>query len=155
VELDWLKKKLELPVNVKRGLIEPENKEISIVRQCELLGLPRASLYYRGSGECGYNLQLMNLIDEQYTSVPFYGVRRMTAWLRTRGHAVNHKRINRLMCHMGLYAINPKPRLSKGEQWHKKYPYLLKGLQIEYPNQVWCADITYIRMRQGLSIWQQ
>lgn len=91
----------------------------------------------------------MSLIDEQYTSAPFYGVRRMTAWLRSSGHKVNHKRVARLMRQMGLYAIYPKPRLSNGERFLKKYPYLLKGLKIEYPDQVWCADITYIRMKQG------
>jgi putative transposase len=86
----------------------------------------------------------MRLIDEYYTRYPFYGVRRLTEWLRKEGHEVNHKRVKRLMEEMGLYAIYPKPRLSKGGEGHKKYPYLLKELMIGYPNHVWCADITYI-----------
>jgi len=91
----------------------------------------------------------MRLIDEQYTRIPFYGVRRLTAWLRKTGHPVNHKRVARLMNLMGLEAIYPKPRTSKGHPECKKYPYLLKGLEIVRPNQVWATDITYIRMKRG------
>lgn len=136
-------------VEERRGLIEPGNEEISVRRQCELVGISRAGFYYKAIGEGAYNLELMKLIDEYYTGHPFYGVRRMAAWLRVGGHEVNHKRVNRLMREMGLYAIYPKPRLSKGGEGHKKYPYLLRGLSIEYPDQVWCADITYIRLNQG------
>ncbi|GAB61564.1 transposase [Candidatus Jettenia caeni] len=149
VELDWVKKKLDLPVDAKRSLVEVENKEISIVRQCELLGLERSSFYYTPIGESGYNFELMNRIDEQYMRSPFYGVRRMTEWLRQEGYGVNRKRVNRLMRQMGLYAIYPKPRLSDGRDEQKRYPYLLRGLKIEYPNHVWCADITYVKMSQG------
>ena len=92
---------------------------------------------------------LMKLIDKQYTRIPFYGVPRMTAWLKREGHGVNSKRIRRLMRTMGLEAIYPKPSLSKSSNDHRKYPYLLKGLTIDRPNQVWCADITYIRLTQG------
>ncbi len=91
----------------------------------------------------------MRLIDEQYTQCPFYGIRKMTAWLCSQGHRVNHKRVGRLMRQMGLEAIYPKPRLSKNEKEHPKYTYLLRGLKIERPNQVWSTDITYIRMRRG------
>jgi putative transposase len=91
----------------------------------------------------------MRLIDEQYTRTPFYGVRRLTAWLRKTEHIVNHKRVARLMNLMGLEAIYPKPRTSKEHPQHKKYPYLLKGLEIVRPNQVWATDITYIRMKRG------
>lgn len=91
----------------------------------------------------------MNLIDEQYTRTPFYGVRRMREWLRTQGHAVNTKRVGRLMRMMGLEAIYPKPRLSQSSEQHRKYPYLLKGMKVENPNHVWSTDITYIRLRQG------
>jgi putative transposase len=91
----------------------------------------------------------MNLIDEQYTKMPFCGVAKMTAWLRRQGHFVNQKRIRRLMRLMGLEAIYPKPNLSKASPAHKKYPYLLKNLVIDHPDQVWAADITYIRMQQG------
>lgn len=91
----------------------------------------------------------MNLIDEQYTRTPFYGVRKILEWLKTQGRQVNHKRISRLMRLMGLEAIYPKPRLSQGNDQHRKYPYLLKGVTIENPNHGWSTDITYIRLRQG------
>lgn len=121
---------MDLTVEERRGLVEAEHEKISVSRQCELLGISRSGLYYKAIGESAYNLQLMRLIDEYYIRYPFYGVRR-------------------LMREMGLYAIYPKPRLSKGGEGHKKYPYLLKGLMIGYPNHVWCADITYIRLNQG------
>ncbi len=91
----------------------------------------------------------MRLLDEQYTKTPFYGSRKMTVWLQREGHAVNRKRIARLMRKMGLTAIFPGPRLSRGCPEHKKYPYLLRDLEIDRPDQVWCTDITYIRMRTG------
>jgi putative transposase len=122
---------------------------IAISRQCELLSLSRASYYYRSERDDRYNLLLMNLIDEQFTRLPFYGVERMTASLNRRGHPVNVKRIRRLMRLMGLEAIYPKPRLSSSSQEHKRFPYLLRDLVIDRPNQVWCADITYIRMLYG------
>ena len=92
------------------------------------------------------NLMMMKLIDEQYTLRPFYGVPRMTAWLRRGGHLVNPKRVRRLM---GLEAIYPKPRLSQSCPGHKRYPYLLKGLVIDHSDQVWCSDINYIRLLHG------
>lgn len=122
---------------------------IPVYRQCELLGLSRSSYYYQSQRDDGYNLYLMNLINEQFTKTPFYGVERMRAWLSRQGEEVNHKRIRRLMRLMGLEAIYPKPRLSLPDQAHKKYPYLLRNLVIDHPDQVWCADITYIRMRHG------
>jgi putative transposase len=91
----------------------------------------------------------MNLIDEQFTRTPFYGVDKMAAWLRRQDHEVNAKRVRRLMRLMGLEAIYPKPKLSLGNQAHKKYPYLLRQLVIDHPDQVWCSDITYIRMLHG------
>jgi putative transposase len=122
---------------------------IPIYRQCELLSLPRSSYYYESARDDGYNQRLMNLIDEQFTRTPFYGVDKMTAWLRRNDHKVNPKRVRRLMRLMGLEAIYPKPKLSLGNQSHKKYPYLLRQLVIDHPDQVWCADITYIRMLYG------
>jgi putative transposase len=122
---------------------------IPINRQCELLSLPRSSYYYESRRDDSCNQQLMNLIDEQFTRTPFYGVEKMTAWLRRQDREVNQKRVRRLMRLMGLEAIYPKPRLSMPDQAHKKYPYLLKNLAIDHPDQVWCADITYIRMIQG------
>ena len=129
--------------------MEGDHPEICISRQCELLGLPRSSFYYKPVGVCEYNLLLMDMIDKKYTEHPFYGILRMTAWLHDEGHHVNHKRVQRLMQLMGLRAIYPKPRLSKSEDVSEKYPYLLRGLMIRRPNQVWGTDITYIRLKQG------
>lgn len=122
---------------------------ISVVSQCDLLGLNRSSLYYEPSGDDSYNGLLMRLLDEQFTKVPFYGVPRMTAWLRSEGHVVNPKRISRLMKLMGLQAVYPRPKTSAPRVEDKKYPYLLRGLDINRPDQVWATDITYIRMLRG------
>lgn len=143
------KKKLDCSTDVKCKLIEEQNLEIPISRQCELVGLARSSFYYEPVGESEENLLLMRLIDQQYTRTPFFGVPRMTVWLRAEGYQVNHKRIRRLMQVMGLEAIYPKPRLSQANSGHKLYPYLLKGVAIERPNQVWCTDITYVPMAKG------
>lgn len=129
--------------------MEPEHSRLSIKRQCELLGLARSSWYYQPVGESLENLALMRLLDEQYTETPHYGVRRMRAWLRTQGHEVNDKRVRRLLRKMGLMAIYPKPRLSQPGKTTQVYPYLLKGVTIETPDQVWSTDITYIRLRGG------
>ena len=91
----------------------------------------------------------MRLLDEQYTRTPFYGIRRMTAWLRAQGYAVNHKRVGRLLRLMGLEAIYPKPRLSRPGTGHRIYPYLLRGVSIQRPDQVWSTDITYVRLLHG------
>jgi putative transposase len=139
-----------LSVDQRRELIDFDHEAIPVYRQCELLGLSRSSLYYRSrGGKDDHNQHLMRLIDRQYTETPFYGTRRMTAWLRSQGYAVNRKRVSRLMNVMGIEAIYPKRRLSVPDFRSKKYPYLLKGLLIERPDQVWATDITYIRMKQG------
>jgi putative transposase len=122
---------------------------IPIARQCELLGLSRSSFYYSPQGDDSYNLQLMKLIDEQYTKTPFYGVLKMTTWLRSIGHLVNPKKVRRLMRQMGLEAIYPKPRTSQSAPHQTIYPYLVKGVMVSRPDHVWCADITYIRLAQG------
>ena len=111
--------------------------------------MARSSYYYQSAGECEVNLLLMRLLDEQYTKMPYYGIRRMTAWLGALGHEVNHKRVSRLLRLMGLHAIYPKPHLSQGGPQHTVYPYLLSGLEIQRPNQVWSTDITYVRLRHG------
>jgi len=117
--------------------------------------LARSSYYYEGAGESDKNLRLMRLLDEQYTKTPYYGIRRMTAWLQAAGHEVNHKHVARILRLMGLEAIYPKRRLSQGGPGHKIYPYLLNGLRIGRPNQVWGTDITYIRLRRDSSTsWQ-
>ena len=130
-------------------MIDSDHADISVQRQCELLGLARSTYYYRLRPESALNLLFMNLIDEQYTRTPFYGVPRMTAWLRRQGYGVNHKRIGRLMRLMGLEAIYPKPRLSIPSKEHQIYPYVLQGVSIDRPDQVWGADITYIRLAHG------
>jgi len=129
-------------------MVEVNHPHLSIARQCELLGLSRSSLYYVAKGESEENLHLMRMIDEEYTQMPYYGVAKMTAWLRLKGENVNPKRVRRLMREMGLEAIYPKRCLSLSGKGHKRYPYLLRGLVIGRPNQVWSADITYIRLRR-------
>jgi putative transposase len=119
------------------------------VRQCQLTGISRSGLYYKPVEQSAENLELMRLLDEQYTRTPFYGVRRMTYWLTQQGYGVNPKRVRRLLRQMGLEAIYPKPRLSVPGPGHRIYPYRLRGLKIDRPNQVWGSDITYIRLRQG------
>jgi putative transposase len=123
--------------------------EFSLRRRCELVGLARSSFYYEPVESDPLDLALMRLLDEQYTRMPFYGVRKMTAWLETVGHHVNIKRVRRLLRQMGLEAIYPKPRLSFNGTEHRRYPYLLRGLKIVRPNQVWSTDITYIRLEGG------
>jgi putative transposase len=130
--------------------VDWEQESISIRRQGELLGVNRAGLYYEPVGESQQNLHLMRWIDEQYTETPFFGSRRMTAWLRQekRGN-VNRKRVARLMQRMELGAVYPKPKLSRPGEGHRIYPYLLKGVPVQRVNQVWSTDITYIRLAQG------
>lgn len=143
------KKNLDLSTEEKRRAIEFGNKNISLSRQCELLGLSRSALYYRGRGVGEKDLKLMRLLDEQYTKTPFYGSRRMTAHLRSAGYSVNRKRVVRLMRDMGLEAIYPKPKLSRAARGHKIYPYLLRTRKVKAADEVWCADITYIRLSRG------
>jgi putative transposase len=130
-------------------MIESAHTDLSIRRQCQLLGLNRATYYYTPAQESAENLALMRLIDVQYLKTPFYGYPRMTAYLRQQGFPVNPKRIARLMQLMGLQALLPKPRTTLAAPGHKVYPYLLRGLTIERPNQVWSTDITYIPLRHG------
>ena len=138
-----------MPIETRGGLIERDHTRLPVVEQCELLGVSRSGLYYRPVGPDPYALELMRLLDEQYTRTPFYGVRRMTAWLCEQGHGVNPKRVRRLLREMGLWAIYPQPRLSMAGAGHRIYPYLLRGVEVTRPNQVWATDITYVRMRRG------
>ena len=131
-------------------MIEPQHPTLSVRRQCELVGLSRATYYWQPAGETVLNLELMRLIDREYTRAPFYGYRKMTVRLnRQYGYAINPKRVARLMRKMGLQAVYPRPRTSIPNKEHKKYPYLLRGLEIRRPNQVWATDITYVPMPQG------
>ena len=118
-------------------------------RQCALLGLNRSSLYYEPAPETAENLRLMRRIDEQYTACPFYGSRKMTRWLVQQGEEVNRKRVQRLLRLMGLEAIYPKPCLSLAGRGHRIFPYLLRNVRIERPDQVWSTDITYIPLPTG------
>lgn len=130
-------------------LVELEHPDFSVRHQCGLLGINRSTLYYEPVEADLKTLVLMNLIDEEYTRHPFYGSRKMTVCLRELGYFINRKRIQRLMRLMGLEAIYPKPNLSKHSEKHKVYPYLLRGIDIIRPNQVWATDITYIRLSSG------
>jgi putative transposase len=136
-------------VNARCALIEPAHPVLSVRDQCALLGLNRSTYYYVPATESPLNLHLMRLIDEQYMRTPFYGWPRMTVYLNQQGYAVNHKRVQRLMQKMGIQALYPKPSLSQAAPGHKVYPYLLRGLTITRPNQVWSTDITYLPMRNG------
>ena len=123
---------------------------MSVREQCRLLGVPRSTVYYEPCGPKASDLAVMRRLDEQYTATPFYGVERMTACLHRQGFRIGHNRVRRLLRLLGLEALYPKPRLSvPGGPEHRVYPYLLRGLRIERPNQVWSADITYIRLSQG------
>ena len=125
------------------------NGELSERRQCRLLRISRSSLYYTPKGESAENLTLMRRLDELYLRYPFYGSRQMRRHLRREGIRAGRHRIRRLMRQMGLEAIYPKPRTSEARSEHRVYPYLLRGLRIDEPHQVWCADITYIPVYTG------
>jgi len=133
----------------RREMVDRQHSALSTVRQCALLNISRSSLNYRRKGTCPEDLAVMEAMDQQYLSTPFYGSRRMRVWLGRQGHTVNRKRVQRLMRTMGLRAIYRRPRTSKPGPGHKVYPYLLGGMKITRPNQVWAADITYIPMAKG------
>lgn len=130
-------------------MVEPEHPRLSIVRQCALLSISRSHVYGAVRGESVDNLALMRLIDAQFLDTPWYGSRQMTCHLRLQGHAVNRKRIRRLMLKMGLAAVYQKPKTTVPNPEHKIWPYLLRDMTIDRPDQVWCTDITYIPMRRG------
>ena len=134
---------------MKRAMIESDHPTLSISRQCELVGLSRSAYYYEAVLESEENLMLMRLMDEQYLKTPFFGSRKMTQHLHGQGYAVNRKRVQRLMRVMGLEAVFPGPRTSRPHPEHKVYPYLLRGLEITRPMQVWSTDITYVPMPRG------
>jgi putative transposase len=133
----------------RRALVDRDDPDLPIAAQCRLLKVARSTLYYQPAPVDADELALMRRMDELYTKWPFYGSRRVVAALHQDGWIVNRKRVCRLMRVMGLEAIYQKPNTSKGHPDHKVYPYLLRGLSIDRPNQVWCADITYIPMAKG------
>ena len=133
----------------RRAVVDREHPSLSVVRQCKLLYISRSGLYYQPKGISEEDLTLMKLIDRQYLATPFYGARKIAAWLKSQGRQVNRKRVRRLMRLMGIKAIYRRPRTSTPAPGHKTYPYLLGGMEITRPNQVWAADITYIPMARG------
>ena len=130
-------------------MIEPNHSRISIARQCELIGLPRSSYYRKPVQGTEEAMRVVRRIDEVYTKYPFFGSRKIRDFMRREGYTINRKRVQRFMNLMGLGSIAPKKRLSHPGKGHKIYPYLLRGLSIDRPNQVWCSDITFIRLKGG------
>jgi putative transposase len=133
----------------RRALVEREDAALPVSQQCRLLAVSRSSVYRPPAEVSEVDRAIMALIDRQYLARPYYGSRRMAAWLATQGHVVNRKRVRRLMRLMGLVAIYQRPNTSKPAAAHKIYPYLLGGIMIERVNQVWCSDVTYIPMAKG------
>src|SRR5437764_8141193 len=149
MELEWLKKESDRSPERLRPLVEADHPQLSARRQCELLGLSRSGLHYEPAAETAESLRLMRRIDPEYTAHPFLGSRRLTKWLIGQGEPVSRKRVQRLMRLMGLEAIYPKPKLSAAGRGHRIYPYLLRGVRIERPGQVWSTDITYVPLASG------
>ncbi len=133
----------------RKSMIDRDHDQLSLVRQCNLLDVSRASVYYRPAPPKAEDLELMALMDRQYLKTPFYGSRKMKAWLRWQGYLVNRKKVRHLMRLMGLEAIYRRPNTSKPAPGHRVYPYLLRGVEINRVDQVWAADITYIPMTRG------
>ena len=131
-------------------MIEPEHPDISVRRQCELIGLNRSNYYYQLKIKISdEDIEIMNLIDQYYMKYPFTGTRKMKKYLNKQGYRINRKRVQRLYREMGLEAVYPKPNLSKSHSGHKIYPYLLKGVTVNRSNQVWSTDITYLKLEKG------
>ena len=135
--------------SIRRAMIDRDHQQLSLVRQCILLDVSRASVYYRPVPTRAEDLELMALMDRQYLKTPFYGSRKMKAWLLQQGYLVSRKRVRRLMRLMGLEAIYRRPNTSKPAPGHRIFPYLLKGVEVNRVDQVWAADITYIPMAKG------
>jgi putative transposase len=138
-----------MSIGRRREMIEPEHPGLSIVRQCALVSISRSAYYGPVKGESPLNLALMRLIDAQFLETPWYGSRQMARHLRRLGHVVGRKRVRRLMAKMGLAAVYQRPKTTVPHPEHKIWPYLLRNKVIDRPNQVWCADITYIPLRRG------
>src|SRR5271156_6527946 len=138
----------------RRALFEREYPALPVSQQCRLLAVPRSAVYRQPAEVSAEDLAIMALIDRQYLARPYYGSRRMAAWLATQGHVVNRKRVQRLMRLLGLTAIYQRPNTSKPAAAHRIYPYLLGGISIERVNQVWCADVTPASERvKDLRFW--
>jgi len=135
-------------VSERKAMISKESK-LSIVRQCKLLNVSRSGVYYQPVPVSSLELELMRLLDEAHLQHPYYGSRRLRGWLEDHGHFLSRKKVVLLMRKMGIVPIYPKKNTSKRNKAHKVYPYLLRGLEINRPNQVWCTDICYIPMAKG------
>jgi putative transposase len=144
-----VKKKVAVKSLEMRREMVCKHPKISMTRQCELLSIYRSGVYYKPVPESDENLEIMRMLDEQYLKTPFYGIRRLTRWLKKQGKIVNSKRVKRLMGVIGWQTLYRRPNTSWKNKSHKVYPYLLKGLKIERKNQVWAVDITYVPMRRG------
>jgi putative transposase len=140
-----------MTVEEKKQRIQPKHPKLSIQRQCELIELPRSSYYREGlpGQEKPENIEIMKLIDAEYTKHPFFGTRQIRNYLRRQGYKINRKRVQRLMRKMGIQSIAPKPNTSKANPQHKVYPYLLRNFDVTRADQVWCSDLTYIRLAGG------
>lgn len=138
-----------MPSEARQRLIERGDPDISLRHQCELLSVQRTNLYYMPRPVSEETLTIMNLIDQEYLHHPFYGSPKLTEAVRQAGFIVNHKRVERLMQRMGIQAIMPKRNLSKKAQENRVFPYLLRGVEITHPNQVWSTDVTYVPMAHG------
>lgn len=133
----------------RRTMVDKENSSLSLSHQCQILGLHRSGLYYAPCNESTENLEIMRLLDKQYLNTPFYGIRKLTAWLKGRGYHINKKRVKRLMDLMGWQTLYQYKSTSEPDKQNRLYPYMLRGLSINRPNQVWAMDITYVPMRRG------
>ena len=133
----------------RRRMIEPEHPQLSVVRQCELVSISRSGFHHRPAAETPPDLELMRLIDAQFLETPWYGSRQMARHLRREGYVVGRKRVRRLMAKMGLAPIYQRPRTTVPNPEHRVFPYLLRDMVIDRPDQVWCADIAYLPMRRG------
>ena len=140
-----------MTIKEKKHRIQQKHPELSIQRQCDLTGLSRSSYYREGVAgqETSENLEIMRIIDKEYTDHPFYGSRQMRNVLRRKGYKINRKRVQRLLRKMGIQSIAPKPNTSKAHPQHKIYPYLLRNFDVTRADQVWCTDLTYIRLAGG------
>jgi putative transposase len=130
-------------------MIDPAHTRLTIARQCRLVAISRSAFYAAAKGETPLNLALMRLIDRQFLETPWYGSRQMARHLRRQGHEVGRKRVRRLMAKIGVQAVYQRPKTSQPHSEHRIWPYLLRNMVIDRPNQVWCADITYLPMRHG------
>jgi putative transposase len=144
-----VKKKVSAVAIEERQKIVNNKDTISLSRQCELLSLNRGFLYYTPSGECEENLEIMRILDEQYIETPYYGVERLLVILAMKGLKINHKRLRRLMRLVRWQTLYPQGKTTQIDPKSYKYPYLLRGLSIDHPNQVWAIDITYIPVKHG------